>query len=151
MKSGDRESVIVFGEEAVVDQPLAAPADGGPTEGPGERAAAPTSSRRIQLAQATLPPGQANRIVMLTDGRQNAGNALAAAQAAKDAGVDLYYVRGPPHVHPGGRGRVDGAAARGEVRRALPGQGGGVEPQGHRRGGSRSSATASSSARRSCG
>jgi uncharacterized membrane protein len=42
-----------------------------------------------------LPPGQANRIVMLTDGRQNQGNALAGAQAAKDAGADLYYVAAP--------------------------------------------------------
>ena len=32
---------------------------------------------------------------MLTDGRQNAGNALAAAQSAKDAGIDLHYVRAP--------------------------------------------------------
>src|SRR5205085_10611053 len=41
------------------------------------------------------PPGHANRVVMLTDGRQNAGNALAGAQAAKDAGADLYYVPAP--------------------------------------------------------
>ena len=32
---------------------------------------------------------------MLTDGRQNAGNALAGAQAAKDAGADIYYVAAP--------------------------------------------------------
>ena len=49
----------------------------------------------IQLALAMLPPGQANRIVMLTDGRQNAGNALAGAQAAKDAAADIYYVAAP--------------------------------------------------------
>src|SRR2546427_10879972 len=42
-----------------------------------------------------LPPGQANRIVMLTDGRQNAGNALAGAQAAKNAGSDIHYVAAP--------------------------------------------------------
>src|SRR5881396_1469311 len=49
----------------------------------------------IQLALAMLPPGQANRIVMLTDGRQNAGNALAGAQAAKNAGSDIHYVAAP--------------------------------------------------------
>src|SRR4029453_8930206 len=46
----------------------------------------------LQLSLAMLPPGQANRIVMLTDGRQNSGNALAGAQAAKDAGADIYFV-----------------------------------------------------------
>ncbi|MBI4594358.1 MAG: VWA domain-containing protein, partial [Candidatus Rokubacteria bacterium] len=49
----------------------------------------------IQLALATLPPGQANRIVMLSDGRQNAGSALAGAQAAKDGPADIYYVPAP--------------------------------------------------------
>jgi uncharacterized membrane protein len=94
VQSGDRESVIVFGEEAAVDQPLA-------HRKAADRPKSTVSGRgtnlfqAIQLAQATLPPGQANRIVMLTDGRQNAGSALASAQAAKDAGIDLYYVRAP--------------------------------------------------------
>ncbi|OLC39172.1 MAG: hypothetical protein AUH81_02665 [Candidatus Rokubacteria bacterium 13_1_40CM_4_69_5] len=94
MRSGDRASLIVFGEDAVVDQALA----NKPTL---ERPKAQVSSRgtnlfqAIQLALATLPPGQANRIVMLTDGRQTTGNALAAAQAAKDAGADLFYVPAP--------------------------------------------------------
>src|SRR5438105_1779166 len=94
MKSGDRNSVIAFGEQAVVDQPLAAR--------PGvERPKAQVDGhgtnifQAIQLALAMLPPGQANRIVMLTDGRQNAGNALAGAQAAKDAAADIYYVASP--------------------------------------------------------
>ncbi len=94
MKSGDRQGVIVFGRSAVVDRAL--------TNRPiAERPKARVDSRgtnvfqAIQLGLAMLPPGQANRIVMLTDGRQNQGNALAAAQAAKDAGVDLYYVAAP--------------------------------------------------------
>jgi uncharacterized membrane protein len=94
MKSGDRAGVVVFGEAAVVDQPLV-------TRPTLERPKADVSSRgtnifqAIQLALASLPPGQANRIVMLSDGQQNAGNALAGAQAAKDAGADLYYVAAP--------------------------------------------------------
>ena len=78
MKSGDRNSVIAFGEQAVVDQPLA-------TRPGVERPKAQIDGhgtnifQAIQLALAMLPPGQANRIVMLTDGRQNAGNALAGA------------------------------------------------------------------------
>jgi Ca-activated chloride channel family protein len=94
MKSGDRNSVIAFGEQAVVDQPLAAR----PTI---ERPKAQVDGRgtnifqAIQLALAMLPPGEANRIVMLTDGRQNAGQAVAGAQAAKDAGADVHYVAAP--------------------------------------------------------
>src|SRR5439155_411726 len=48
-----------------------------------------------QWALATVTPGHANRLVMLTDGRQNAGNALAGAQAAKDARADIFYVPAP--------------------------------------------------------
>ncbi len=37
MKSADRQSVIVFGEEAVVDQPLSHEEHGRPAQGPGGR------------------------------------------------------------------------------------------------------------------
>ncbi len=94
MKGGDRSAVIVFGEDAVVDQPLAARTG-------VERPKAEVSGRgtnifqAIQLALATMPPGHANRIVMLSDGQQNAGNALSGAQAAKDGQADIYYVAAP--------------------------------------------------------
>ncbi|HXD97805.1 MAG TPA: VWA domain-containing protein [Candidatus Acidoferrum sp.] len=94
MKSSDRQSVIVFGEEAVVDQPLS-------TKNTVDRPKAQVGGRGtnmfqgLQLALATLPSGHANRIVMLTDGRQNAGSALSGAQAAKNAGADIYYVAAP--------------------------------------------------------
>jgi len=94
LKSGDRHEVIVFGEEAVVDQPLS-------NRTAVDRPKVAVSGRgtnifqAIQLALATVTPGHANRIVMLTDGRQNAGNALAGAQAAKDAGADIFYVPAP--------------------------------------------------------
>src|SRR5438128_3168838 len=93
-KSGDRNSVIAFGEQAVVDQPLAARSG---VERPKAQVDGHGTNifQAIQLALAMLPPGQANRIVMLTDGRQNAGNALAGAQAAKDAASDIYYVAAP--------------------------------------------------------
>jgi uncharacterized membrane protein len=93
-KSGDRQELIVFGESAVVDQSLA-------NRKSLERPKAEVSGRAtnifqaIQLALASMPPGQANRIVMLTDGRQNGGSALAGAQAAKAAGADIYYVPAP--------------------------------------------------------
>jgi len=94
LKSGDRHEVIVFGEEAVVDQPLS-------NRPSVDRPKAVVSGRgtnifqAMQLALATVTPGHANRLVMLTDGRQNAGNALAGAQAAKDARADIFYVPAP--------------------------------------------------------
>ncbi|MGH7323687.1 MAG: VWA domain-containing protein [Candidatus Rokuibacteriota bacterium] len=94
MRTGDRAGVIVFGEDAVVDQP---PAGRTTLERPRATVNARGTNffQAIQLALATLPPGQANRIVALTDARQTTGNALAAAQAAKDAGADIYYVPAP--------------------------------------------------------
>ena len=80
MQPGDQAGVVVFGEEAMVDQPLR------PTS-KIERPQAHVPGRGTNLAQAlqlglaTAPPGQANRFVLLTDGRQNMGNALAVAQA----------------------------------------------------------------------
>src|SRR5207245_8906827 len=74
MRPADRQSVIVFGDAAVVDQELASR----PTV---DRPKARVDGRgtnifqAIQLALAMLPPGQANRIVMLTDGRQKIGRA----------------------------------------------------------------------------
>jgi Ca-activated chloride channel homolog len=94
IRSGDRAGLVVFGEEAVVDQPLA-------PRTALDRPKSEVSSRgtnlfqAMQLTLATLPPGQANRIILLTDGRQTTGSALAAAQSAKDAGADIYYVAAP--------------------------------------------------------
>jgi uncharacterized membrane protein len=94
MKSGDRTGVIVFGEEAVVDQPLAARTslERPKSEVPGRGT---DIAQAIQLALATMPPGQANRIVMLSDGQQNSGDALVAAQGAKDSHAEIYYVPAP--------------------------------------------------------
>ena len=94
MQPGDQAGLVVFAEEAVVDQPLR-------TAAKLERPQATVRGRGTNLAQAlqlglaTAPGGQANRFVLLTDGRQNMGNALAVAQAAKDAGADIYYVPAP--------------------------------------------------------
>jgi Ca-activated chloride channel family protein len=94
LRTNDRHSLIVFGEEAVVDQALA--------NRPGiDRPRAEVRTRgtnlfqAIQLALATLPPGHANRIVLLTDGQQTRGSGVTGAQAAKEAGTDIYYVAAP--------------------------------------------------------
>ncbi len=94
MQPGDQAGLVVFGEDAVVDQPLR-PAT--KIERPQAQVAGRGTNlaQALQLGLATAPPGQANRFVLLTDGRQNTGNALAVAQAAKDAGADIYYVPAP--------------------------------------------------------
>ncbi len=90
----DQAGLIVFGQEAAVAQPLS----------PKPRLERPEVTvpgrgtdigQAIQLALAMLPPRHANRLILLSDGRQNTGNALAAAQAAKDGGADIYYVPMP--------------------------------------------------------
>ncbi len=94
MQPGDQAGVVVFGEEAVVDQPLRATSkiERPQVQVPGRGT---NLAQALQLGLATAPPGQANRFVLLTDGRQNMGNAVAVAQAAKDAGADIYYVPAP--------------------------------------------------------
>ncbi|MGH7321331.1 MAG: VWA domain-containing protein [Candidatus Rokuibacteriota bacterium] len=90
MREDDRAGLIVFGRDPSLAEPLRLR----PTLA---RPPAPTVSqatnieRAIQFALASFPRGEANRIVLLSDGRENAGKALAAAQAAKDVGVPIYY------------------------------------------------------------
>ncbi len=94
MRPGDETGLIVFGGQAVLDQPLrAVPKLDRPQATVDGRAT--NIAQALQLAMATTPPGQANRFVLLSDGRQNKGDALAVAQAAKDAGADIYYVPAP--------------------------------------------------------
>ncbi|HYN63059.1 MAG TPA: vWA domain-containing protein, partial [Candidatus Limnocylindrales bacterium] len=93
-RPGDQAGVIVFGEEAVVAQPLRL---GGKIDRPQAQVGGRGTNlaQALQLALATTPPGHANRFVLLSDGRQNTGNALAVAQAAKGAGADIWYVPAP--------------------------------------------------------
>jgi Ca-activated chloride channel family protein len=96
-RPGDQHGVVVFGADVGVEQPLAARTA---LAAPGERAAAINAKgtniyQAMQLALAMLPAGQANRIVLVSDGRQNAGSAFAGAQALKDARADLHYIASP--------------------------------------------------------
>ncbi len=90
----DRAGLIVFGKEPLVDQSLS-------ERGVLERPKAQVGGRATNLFQAielglgSLPPGEANRLVLLTDGRQNEGDALAAAAAAREQGADIFFVPTP--------------------------------------------------------
>jgi uncharacterized membrane protein len=94
MQPGDQAGLVAFGQEAAVAQPLSPKPklDRPQLRVPGRGT---DLAQAIYLALAASPAGHANRFVLLTDGRQNSGNALAAAQAAKDAGADIHYVPTP--------------------------------------------------------
>jgi uncharacterized membrane protein/Mg-chelatase subunit ChlD len=89
-KGGDRVGVIVFGREAVIEMPpfdesvqlstqVESPLDPESTNLAGA----------IKLAQATFPEDAAKRIVIVSDGNQNMGDALDQARHVADAGVSI--------------------------------------------------------------
>lgn len=95
-RPSDRDLVglVVFGKEAKVELP--------PAEYPRDRRVRSIGSlldRRhtdvagaIRLALGAFPPDAAGRIVLLSDGNQNVGDALEQAVAARQAGVPIDVV-----------------------------------------------------------
>jgi uncharacterized membrane protein len=90
MKPGDRAGLIAFGADPQLIEPLREKPSFSRPE-PLEGARATNVARAIQLALASMPRGEANRIVLLSDGRENASKAAVAARSAKDAGIPIYY------------------------------------------------------------
>jgi uncharacterized membrane protein len=91
MPAGDRAAVVVFGQEALVER-LA-------SEDPilPDLASVPVTARTdiasaLQLAAALLPDEGAKRLVLLSDGRENLGQALAQAELAAAHGIELSFV-----------------------------------------------------------
>jgi Mg-chelatase subunit ChlD len=91
MPGRDRAAVVVFGRDALVER-LAS----------GERALAdltsvPLTTRTnlagaLQLGMALFPDEGAKRLVLLSDGRQNLGDALTQAELAAARGIELSFV-----------------------------------------------------------
>lgn len=87
----DRYGVVAFGGSPVLEAPLGS----GPLP---ERPPGVSDSRAtdiagaIKLALAAFPREGAKRIVLLTDGNENQGNAREAAQRAQAEGVDIHVV-----------------------------------------------------------
>jgi uncharacterized membrane protein len=91
MPVGDRAAVVVFGQESLVER-LA-------SEDPvlPDLASVPVTARTdiasaLQLAMALLPDEGAKRLVLLSDGRENLGQALAQAELAAAHGIELSFV-----------------------------------------------------------
>ncbi|HVX14967.1 MAG TPA: VWA domain-containing protein [Pirellulales bacterium] len=89
-KNDDRVGVIVFGREAVIEVP---PFDESVQLSPRvETPLDPESTNlagALKLAQATFPEDAAKRIVIVSDGNQNMGDALDQARHVTDAGVGI--------------------------------------------------------------
>ena len=89
----DRAGVIVFGRDAAIELP---PFDDDLQMGNSIESLvdpqATNISAAMNLAQATFPEDAARRIVIVTDGNQNQGDALQQAQAAAAAGIGIDVV-----------------------------------------------------------
>ena len=91
MHSGDRAAVVVFGENALVER---AP---GQERTLGKLISAPVAARTniqeaVQLGLALLPADTQKRLVLLSDGGENSGQAMEAARVARARGVPIDYV-----------------------------------------------------------
>ena len=89
----DRAGVIVFGREAAIELP---PFDDDLQMGNSIESLfdpqATNIAAAMKLAQATFPEDAARRIVLVSDGNQNQGNALEQAQALAAAGIGIDVV-----------------------------------------------------------
>lgn len=91
MPQGDRAAVVVFGQEALVER-LAA--ENGTLPGFNS---VPVTFRTdiasaVQLGLALFPDEGAKRMVLLSDGRENLGQALEQAELAAAHGIELAYI-----------------------------------------------------------
>jgi uncharacterized membrane protein/Mg-chelatase subunit ChlD len=91
----DRAGVIVFGRDATIEIP---PFDADlPSIGNIEsyvelRTDATNVAAAMKLAQASFPEDSAKRVVIVTDGNENQGDARSVAQALADAGIGIDVV-----------------------------------------------------------
>jgi len=87
----DRAGVVVFAKEALLDAAPGGRRAYGPiltrVDGSGSNLAA-----AIRLATAAFPEGKARRIVVVSDGNETSGDALAATQVAATDGVTIDTV-----------------------------------------------------------
>jgi len=116
----DRAGVIVFGREAAIEVP---PFDDQIQVHNVEsllevRQDATNLSAALQLAQATFPEDAAKRIVIVTDGNENLGNASEVAGIMAQNGVSIYVV--PVTVNRQAEVAVEKVAIATEVDKSQP-------------------------------
>ncbi len=91
MSSNDKSAIVVFGENALVDRaPSTLSTLGRLTSAPV--AARTNIEQAVQLGLALFPADTKKRLVLLSDGGENAGRAIDAAKLAATRGVRLDIV-----------------------------------------------------------
>jgi uncharacterized membrane protein/Mg-chelatase subunit ChlD len=117
----DRAGVIIFGRDALVEIPPFA--DDLPSVGQIEgfrdlRTDGTNLSAALKLAQASFPEDSAKRIVVISDGNENLGNARAAAHILADQGIGIDVLP----IQWGARGEVavDKIVVPSNARRGQP-------------------------------
>ena len=115
----DRAGVIVFGREPAIEVPplddaIQTPA---PPESPvdGERT---DVAAALRLAQGTFPEDSARRVVLVSDGNENRGDAAAQARSLAEQGIGIDVV--PVHYRREGDVVVDRLVAPPEARQEQP-------------------------------
>lgn len=88
MGPNDQAAIIVFGSDALVERPMSSVREVGPLE--SEVLPLNTDlAEAIRLGMALYPPGAARRMVILSDGLANSGDAEQAARLASASGVQI--------------------------------------------------------------
>lgn len=91
----DKAGVIIFGREATIEMPPFADniRTVGALEGLFElRTDATNIESALKLAQASFPEDSAKRIVIVTDGNENVGDAITSARTLADNGIGIDVV-----------------------------------------------------------
>lgn len=91
MPQGDRAAVVAFGEEALVER-LASETRGLPPVASLPGSGRTDIAEALRLALALFPEESQKRIVLLSDGLENVGDALAQADLATARGVEIAVV-----------------------------------------------------------
>jgi len=91
MQPDDSAAIIVFGSDALVERPMSGSKEVGPIQ--SKVITLNTNlAGAIRLGMALFPPGSARRMVILSDGLPNVGDAEAAARLAAASGVQIVSV-----------------------------------------------------------
>ncbi len=115
----DRAGVIVFGREAAIQTP---PFDTDVQINENQEVQLDPEYTNLQgaikLAQATFPGDSAKRIVIVTDGNQNMGDALEQAQGAIESGISIDVV--PVHFRHRAEVLVEKISVPSDIRKGQP-------------------------------
>src|SRR5258706_3263433 len=91
MQPDDSAAIIVFGSDALVERPMSSSKEVGPIQ--SQVISINTNlAGVIRLGMALFPPGSARRMVILSDGLANVGDAEAAARLAAASGIQIVAV-----------------------------------------------------------